>query len=290
MNRFLREPLVHFLLLGALLFVYFEWKGAAGPTSTRISVTPGLVQHLASGFARTWQRPPDERELKGLVDDYVKEEIAAREAMAMALDRDDTIIRRRLRQKLEFLIEDAVGMAAPTDEELQRWMNEHADAFRQEGRTALRQVYIDSDRRGQPARDHARQILARLRAAGPAADLDEFGDPTLLPRELPLGPASRVAREFGSDFADRVASIPAGEWSGPVESVYGLHLVLIPEREPASQPALEDVRPTVEREFLAERKREQLQAFYDGLLEKYTVDVEMPKEEGTSADGSVSAK
>jgi hypothetical protein len=104
MKAVLREPLVHFLSLGALLFLYFEWNGgASGAGSKRIVITPGLVEHLATGFARTWQRPPTNEELKGLIDEYVKEEIATREAVAMGLDRDDTIIRRRLRQKPEFL-------------------------------------------------------------------------------------------------------------------------------------------------------------------------------------------
>ena len=112
MKALLREPLVHFLLLGGLLFLFFEWRGSGGPTSSRIVITPGLVEHLASGFGRTWQRPPTDAELKGLIDDYVKEEIATREAVGMGLDRDDTIIRRRLRQKLEFLVEDAVLLVA----------------------------------------------------------------------------------------------------------------------------------------------------------------------------------
>lgn len=129
MKAFLREPLVHFLALGSLLFLFFAWRGGgSGTGSNRIVVTPGHVERLASGFARTWQRPPTEAELKGIVDDYVKEEIAVREASAMGLDRDDTIIRRRLRQKLEFLVEDAVPPAPPTDAEVLAWVNTHPDA------------------------------------------------------------------------------------------------------------------------------------------------------------------
>src|SRR3972149_5681562 len=110
-----REPLVHFLAMGALLFLFFEWRGGSGPGSSRIAIAPGLVEHLASGFARTWQRPATDAELKGLIDDYVKEEIATREAVGMGLDRDDTIIRRRLRQKLEFLVEDAASSSPPPE-------------------------------------------------------------------------------------------------------------------------------------------------------------------------------
>ena len=281
MKRLLREPLVQFLLLGALLFVYFEWKGGgSGPGSTRISITPGLVEHLASGFAKTWQRPPTDVELKGLIDDHVKEEIATREAVAMGLDRDDAIIRRRLRQKLEFLVEDAVDQVAPTDAQLQAWLEKHADAFTAEPRVALRQVYVSTERRSASARADAEKLLARLRAAGPDAKIDALGDASMLPRELPLGPLSEVSRVFGTEFARKIDGIEPGRWTGPVESPYGLHLVLVPERVASARPELADVRPMVERELLADWRRTQLQALYEKMLAKYTVTIEMPKEEG----------
>jgi hypothetical protein len=283
-KRFVREPLVHFLVLGALLFAYFEWRGGgSGPGSTRITITPGLVQHLASGFARTWQRPPTDVELKGLIDDHVKEEIAVREATALGLDRDDTIIRRRLRQKLEFLIEDAVDQVPPTDAELEAWLETHADAFRAEARVALRQVFLSTEHRGAQARPDAEKLLARLRAAGADARIDALGDPSMLPSELPLGPLSEVARAFGTDFAARIDAVEPGQWTGPLESPFGLHLVLVAERIPPSTPALAEVRPLVEREFSAERRRAQLEALYGRLLEKYTVTIEMPEEAPAAA-------
>jgi len=282
MRRILREPLVHFLVLGLVLFAWFEWRGGSGPGSRRISITSGLVQHLAAGFSRTWQRPPTESELKGLIDDYVKEEIATREAVAMGLDREDAIIRRRLRQKLEFLVEDEVEQAPPTNDELRAWLDEHPDAFAGEPRVSLRQVYVRTDRRGDGARSRAESLLSRLRAAGPDADIDDLGDPSLLPAELPLGPVSEVARVFGTELADGIDSLPVEQWSGPFESGYGLHLVLIRERVPASRPALEDIRPYVERDVLAARKDARLQALYERLLERYTVDIEMPRK--SSAD------
>jgi len=280
-RSFLREPLVHFLAIGAILFVYYEWKGGgSGPGSTRISITPGVVEHLASGFAKAWQRPPTDVELKGLIDDHVKEEIATREAVAMGLDRDDAIIRRRLRQKLEFLVEDAVDQVAPTDAQLQAWLEKHADAFTAEPRVALRQVYVSTERRSASARADAEKLLARLRAAGPDAKIDALGDASMLPRELPLGPLSEVSRVFGTEFARKIDGIEPGRWTGPVESPYGLHLVLVPERVPSARPELAEVRPMVERELLAERRRSQLQALYEKMLAKYTVTIEMPKEEG----------
>lgn len=278
----LREPLLHFLLAGAGLFLFFEWRGGgAGPGSTRIAITPGLVEHLAAGFARTWQRPPDEAELKGLIDEHVKEEIATREAMAMGLDRDDTIIRRRLRQKLEFLVDDVAIQVPPTEAELQAWLAAHPEKFRIEPQVALRQVLVSPGRRGAAARSDAERLLVRLRAAGAGAAVDELGDPSLLPRELPLGPASEVERVFGGELARVVAALPVGEWGGPVESGYGLHLVVVTERVAGLEPTLTQVRPLVERELLAERKRAQLEALYAQLLRKYTVEIEMPAEPPT---------
>jgi hypothetical protein len=278
MKKLLREPLVQFLAMGALLFVYFEWRGGgSGPGSTRITITPGLVEHLASGFAKTWQRPPSDEELKGLIDEHVKEEIATREATAMGLDRDDTIVRRRLRQKLEFLVEDAVDQVPPADEELQQWLDRHPDVFRPEVKVAMRQVYLSPERRGGSADADAEQLLARLRRKGPGAKTDAVGDASMLPLELPLGPLSEVGRAFGREFAGQVEALAPGQWAGPLRSPYGLHLVLVTERVAAARPALADVRPLVEREVQSERRRRQLQALYEELLRKYTVEIEMPK-------------
>lgn len=275
-KSFAREPLVHFLAIGAALFLFFAWRGGgSGPTSNRIVLTTGQIDHLSAGFARTWQRPPTEAELKGLIDDWVREEIAVREAMTAGLDRDDTIIRRRLRQKLEFVVED-FGAAPPTDKELQEWLEKHADAFRIEPQVALRQVYVSPSRRGASAEADARAILARLRAAGEKARIDNLGDPIMLPQEVELVPQREVARMFGSDFAGRVEKIAPGAWTGPVESGFGLHLVLVRERAPGSLPDLAVVRPAVERDLMAERRKQQLATMYERLLEKYKVVIERP--------------
>ncbi len=276
MRNALREPLVHFLALGLLLFLVFEWRGG-GSGSSRLVVTAGRIAHLASGFARTWQRPPTEAELKGLVDDYVKEEIAAREAAAGGLDRDDAIIRRRLRQKFEFLAEDAADQAPPTEAELGAWLAAHPEAFPVEPQVALRQVFVSPDRRGSGATAEAERVLARLRAAGPDADAARLGDPTALPGELPLGPIREVSSIFGDGFARALEPLPPGQWAGPVRSSYGLHLVLVRARVSGSRPDLATVRPQVEREVIAERRRRALDALYQRLLARYWVTIERPE-------------
>lgn len=275
----LREPLLHFLVLGGLLFLWYQWSGGrSGPGSNRIVLTGGRVASLAAGFEKTWQRPPTDAELKGLVDDYVREEIAAREAAAAGLDQDDTIIRRRLRQKLEFLAEEAIDSSPPGEAELQAWLDGHADAYRIEPQVAFRQVYVSRDRRGRSAEADARALLPKLEAAGPDGSIEGLGDSLMLPAEVGLEPQREVTRTFGQEFADAVLALPPGRWSGPIESGYGLHLVLVRERIEGTRPELASVRPEVERDFLADRRKQQLGTMYERLLEKYTVVIERPEE------------
>ena len=272
LKALLREPLLHFLAIGAAIFLYFHWSGGgSGPSSSRIVLTSGQVQHLAAGFTKVWQRPPTEAEVKGLIDDWVREEIAVREAMASGLDRDDTVIRRRLRLKLEFLLDDAGAATPPTEQELQAWLDAHAVNFRVEPEVALRQVFLSRERRGDRAEADAMALLRTLRSGGPEPRLDDLGDPTMLPRELGLGPRSDMVRAFGQAFADQVDGLALGAWSGPLESGYGLHLVQVRERVVGSVPPLALVRPAVERDFMSDRRRRQLATFYERLLEKYTV-------------------
>ncbi len=273
-RRWLQEPLVHFLLLGIALFALFQWLGGdTGPMSNRITVTQAQVDQLAKAFGKTWQRPPTEVELKGLVDELVREEIAYREAVAMGLDRDDTIIRRRMRQKLEFLVEDAAGATPATDAQLLAYLEAHPDAFRVEPQASFRQVFIDTSRAGD-AGARARELLQRLTAMGPQADLAGLGDSIMLEAELPLARESDIAGLFGREFAARVVTLEPGSWQGPIESGYGLHLVLLRQRVEGRMPTLAEVRPVVEREWLGQRRREQLAAMYEELLQKYSVTFE----------------
>jgi hypothetical protein len=283
LKTLLQEPLLRFLAIGAALFLLFQWTGGSGHSSSRIVLSAGQVDHLAAGFAKTWQRPATGEELKGLVDDWVREEIAVREAMASGLDRDDTIIRRRLRQKFEFVVEDADVAAPASDQELQAWLDGHPDRFRVGPRISFRQVFVNPTRRGAAAEGDASRLLARLRTAGADASIAKVGDPIMLPSEVTLETRSDVARAFGDEFAGRVETIAPGTWTGPVESGYGLHLVLVRERVAASVPGLAEVRPAVEREVLVDRRARRMAATYERLLGKYTIVIEKP--EGDGPDG-----
>lgn len=276
--RWLREPLLHFLVVGLALFLVFEWT-AGESAERRIVVSKGRIESLAAAFARTWQRPPTPAELGGLIDDHVREEIATREALSLGLDRDDTIIRRRLKQKFEFLIEDSADASPPTDEDLATWLRDHPDSFRVEAGAAVRQVYFSPEKRGAATETDASAALAKLADLGANADTSRLGDPSLLPSEIPLSSRSAIARQFGEVFAQGVFDLETGKWAGPVESAYGLHLVFVEEREPAYLPPLDDVRAAVERELVADRRKKHLTAVYEGLLERYQVVVEAGSED-----------
>jgi hypothetical protein len=273
MRRILREPLFHFLLLGAALFAAYgvlSGRGAAEPDE--IVVTRGRIESLATVFQRTWQRPPTQDELDGLVAEYVREEVCAREAVALGLDQDDSVIRRRLRQKLEFVSEDLAAEVEPTDGELQAYLDGHAEAFRVEPSFAFRQVFLSPEQRGEGLARDAAELLAALRSS--AADPDAAGDPILLDPSFEDASAGEVARLFGQGFAEELARLPSGEWQGPVESAYGAHLVLLAERRDGGQPALDDVREEVRREWANDQRLQANEEHYRTLLQPYRVTVE----------------
>lgn len=285
-KKLIHEPLVHFLAIGAGLFLLNGLLGGSFATQSeqnanRIVVSQGQVEHLTAQFARTWQRPPTEAEVKGLIDEYVLDEISYREALALGLDRDDPTIRRRLRLKLETLNEDIVAAVPPSDEDLQKFLEKHPDSFRREPQVAFRQVFLNPDRRGRKADEDARNLLARLRAAGPDVDLAGFGDQLMMvPNDLPLSAGWEIGRLFGEQFRENVLEQAPGRWEGPIRSGYGLHLVLVTERTPGRLPELSEVRAEVEREWMFARKKEVQEAMHKKLLERYTVIVERPPGEG----------
>lgn len=273
--KWLREPLFHFLAIGAGLFLLFGLVGGAGENRTdRIEVSAVQVELLAEGFARTWQRPPTPQELNGLVEDHIREEIYYREAMAMGLDRDDTIVRRRMRQKLEFFTDDILASIEPPEEELRTYLSEHPEKFQVAGRVTFEQIYFNRDRRGDSAVSDAEKLLRRLQAADSKVEPGTLGDPLLLPVEYDDVSQDEVVSRLGRQFAESLDELPIGRWAGPIESGYGFHLVLITDRQPAEAPAFDEVRPVVVREWRAEQREEAKEAFYQGLRGRYEVIVE----------------
>jgi hypothetical protein len=283
-NNLLREPLVHFLLLGALIFGAFNIISRETAEPGKILITQGRIESLETAFSRTWRRPPTTSELEGLIRDYVREEVFAREAVALGLDKDDTIIRRRLRQKLEFVSEDVAAHAEPTDEQLRAYLKEHADAFRGDRRFSFSQVYLDAQRRGANLSRDAAHVLKQLGRPGGKVDPATLGDSLMLENEFKALPASEVVKQFGAKFAASLGEMSTGQWHGPIESGFGVHLVLLSQRTEGSLPALEDVRASVRREWTNARRMEANEKFYKTLLQRYTVTIERP-EVAKSAEG-----
>lgn len=276
-GRLLREPLVHFLALGALIFLASAFLGGRVPDrADRIVVTAGDVAHIADGFARTWQRPPTPTELTGLVDEYVRDEVYYREALTLGLERDDTVVRRRLRQKMEFVVEDAVAGAPPSDAELQAYLDAHPDAFRLEPAVSFRHVYLDRDRRGARAADDARALVATLTRSGPDFDTSGLGDQIMLPSDFDHVSEREVGKTFGDDFAHTLATLPESTWSGPIPSGYGLHVVFVRNRTAGRLPALAEVSDAVVREATTARRKAMAEKAYAALRARYDVVITAP--------------
>lgn len=271
--KFLKEPLVHFLALGALLFVLYGVIGDEQDRPNKIVVTQGKVDNITELWIRTRQRPPTQEELQGLIDDYIIEEILYREAKALGLDEDDTIIRRRLRQKMEFIADDVAAIAEPTDQDLQQFMDEHAQAFRLDALITFEQIFFNEDRRGEAAVDDAVAARDRL-IAGQASDPRLLGDGIPLPYSLEASSSRDISSMFGPDFADELLMLPVGEWSGPVPSGFGLHVVRITAMEPGRDPTLEEVRDVVARDWSSDRRKKVRDQMYDSFRERYTVTIE----------------
>ena len=249
--------------------------GSRGPGE--IVVTQGQIENLAATFAKTWQRPPSNEELLGLIRDRVREEVYCREALALGLDRDDTIIRRRLRQKMEFISDDIAAQADPTDAELNAYMQSHPDRFRDEQRFTFLQIYFNPDKHGRNlARDTAK-LLAQLNQSGDKADPDLLGDSFPLQTRFAVVPASEVAKQFGEKFAANLGELLPGKWQGPVDSGYGVHLVYVSDRTEARLPVLEEVHDVVRREWENEQRLEANETFFQDMLNRYTVTIESPQ-------------
>jgi hypothetical protein len=276
MKTIFREPLTHFLLLGVLVFAGFElFAKTESDQPGKIVVTQGQIQSLVAGFMRTWQRPPTRQELDGLIQEYIREEVCTREGIALGLDKDDTVIRRRLRQKVEFISESVAAEAKPTDAQLQTYFEQHMDKFRRDDVFTFKQVYVNAARRGASAASDAASILAQLKQS---LDIDtsQLGDPFLLGDDFQNVPTGEISKQFGDQFVTKLPELPIGSWEGPIESGYGLHLVQVTARVPGTAPPFNDVRESVQREWANAQREKTNEKFYQDLLKRYTVTIEDP--------------
>jgi hypothetical protein len=281
--RLLREPLLQFLALGAMLFGLY---GLAGKRSAeapeKIVVSASRVANLGDGFARTWRRLPNQPELQGLIEDYIRDEVFYREGRAAGLDRDDVIIRRRVRQKMEFLADD-MSVPEPSDEQLAAYLASNPERFRAEDQLTFHQVFLSATRRANTIDSDSEQIASILARADGAVDATVLGDPFLLGEEFRSVSPSKVTSIFGESFAKQISVMEKGRWQGPISSGFGQHFVFISEWVSGNLPPLDAVRPVVHREWANARRLEAEQKLYASLRNRYEIVVEEPRAKAAEA-------
>lgn len=260
----LREPLVHFLVAGALLFgLYAALDRTADEPRGVIRITAVDLEWLSASWLRQHRRAPDDRELRQLVVDHLRQELLAREARALGLDEEDTIVRRRLAQKMEFLLQDAVLLGDPDEAELRRLHGRDGSLYRSAASVSFTQLFFARE-------PDAERGLGALEAGA----IDGLGDPTLLAHQYARVDEPTVANLFGHAFAERLFDLEAGVWRGPLRSAYGFHLVRVTERQPAAPLPFDEAREQIRANWLRDRKTEADDLLFRSLLEKYELIVD----------------
>lgn len=271
MRALLREPLLYFLLAGIGLFFISDLLG--GDLAHRIVVDDAERQRLAAQWQTQMGRLPTDSELAALVDQWIREEIYYREALAMGLDRDDVIVRRRLVQKLTFLTEDLASRGTGDETDVRDYFRDNAERYQEPARLTFEHRYFSSERHSD-AESVARQALAAINAGDPAATAEgapTVGDPFMLQSSFVERSQREIAELFGREFAAAIAGVPEGPWQGPIRSAYGWHLVRVAARRPPRQPDFDEVTDQVTMDYRQEQRRQANEAFYQSLRANYEV-------------------
>lgn len=271
MTKLHKEPLFHFLLMGGALFLLFQFvAGGSEDENAQIVISEGRVQALMQSFGKVRQRPPSQEELDNLVQSYIREEVLYREALAMGLEKDDLIVRRRLTQKIAFLSEDMIALDEPDDAVLEAYLRENEERFRLQVRYSFRQVYLNAGKRRATLDTDIKEVLKTLRAQEPEDEV--VGDSLMVKNSFTHASASDVARVLGERFVAGLDELTVGNnWQGPVPSGFGVHLVYLSERIEARAPSLEQVRADVVREWSAQQRQQANDKFFEILRARYQV-------------------
>ncbi|HEY8569274.1 peptidylprolyl isomerase [Microbulbifer sp.] len=282
--HWIRDPSAHFALIGALLFginSLFQ-DDSQSTASEDIVVNEARVRHLAGIFERGWQRPPQPEELQGLIDDFVREEVLYREAVKMGLDKNDTVIRRRMRMKMELLARDLVNAVEPSEQVLRDYHQRNIEKYTLPAQYSFEQIFLDSDKRPQVAED-ARLVLTKLTAGGNPRKL---GDNSLLQFQFDATSTEQIDRQFGADFSQQLLELPENEWTGPLTSAFGEHLVKISARQPQREPDFSEIRTDVLRDWQLDEQNKILQTQYETLRANYRVQITAPPIDAPSIEVS----
>ena len=284
--KLLREPLLHFMFIGAAIYLLYGVFAEPVPEETdkTIVVSAGEIEWMKTSWQKRWNRPPTAEEFDGLIQQYIKETVLYREALTMGLNKHDMVIRRRLAQKLEFLAKDLVALTPPTEEELQAYFAEHQNRYQEPARYTFTQVYIDPDKRGDATLDDAKVIKARLIAQGDAVDdAGALGDDFMLQNYYPEKEQIEIQKLFGSGFAESLIDLSPGRWHGPVLSGYGVHLVYVSNISQPPAPVFAETRERVTQDWKTEKGEELNEKFYANLRDRYTIVIEDPEADKVAA-------
>ena len=275
LRKWLREPLLHFLLIGGALFILYGLQNDdTVDDSNRIIISETDIDRLITLWEKKWQRLPTQQELDGLIESQIREEVLYREALAMGLDQGDTIVRRRLAQKVEFISADIASQDEPSEADLQAYLDAHPDKFGVPARVSFQQVYFNADKRGDSAQQDAKQLLEKLTQPASVVDITVAGDPFMFGQKHENLTRHGVARLFGKEFTNRLFELEVDSWNGPVISGYGLHLVWIDAKSDPVPSELDDVRDRVHTELMAEQRKKMDAAFYAELRKRYEITIE----------------
>lgn len=286
--KFLREPLLHFLLIGAAFFLFYHLYSGPGPDRDGKTIVVGgaEIEWMKASWQQRWNRPPVPAELDGMIQDYIRETILYREALALGLDKDDGVIRRRLGMKLEFIAADMVTPEPPDDAELEAYFEAHRDRYRDPPLYTFTQVFFDPGRRGDATIADAEAVKAQLAAGGGSDDPGLLGDSLMLENVYVDKDQSEIQKLFGSVFAQTIASLAPGQWHGPLPSGYGVHLVYVDRVLEPPAPDFAALRGKLAADWTTDKSEELKRQFYEGLRKQYTIVVEQA---GVNADTASAA-
>lgn len=271
----LREPLVHFLLIGLVLFAAYSLLNPGTNQegrSTQIVLTEDDIRQLQIAFTSQWQRPPNSEEMAALIDSRIREEVLYREGLVLGLDKEDTIVKRRIAQKMDFLAEDLSDLREPTTEELKTWFEKNSHRFTLPSRVTFRHLYFSPDRRGQNARADAVRALDKIDGRSKdIPEVDVLADPFMFQDYYGDRTPEQVAKEFGPDFAQALFQVKPGSWQGPIESGYGWHLIWIDSATSSRVPSFNEVEPDVKSAWTEEQRDEFKRRAFQAMKTRYQV-------------------
>lgn len=277
LKKWLREPLVHFLLIGGVLFLLYGLQNEGFDNQDkRIVFSKADISRLVLRWEKQRQRTPTQAELKDLIEQQIREQVMYREALLMGLDQNDGIVRRRMAQKIEFISADLAAMVEPSEDDLTNYLVAHPELFEIPGHISFAQVYFNTDRRGEQAEKDIQRLLTTQEQTRSEIDIKQLGDPFMLAQEHSQLTEYEVAQLFGKGFASKLFTLAVGDWQGPVQSSFGLHLVRIDNKTRSSQPDLKSVRIKVRNEWMNQQRSTANEAFYQSLRQQYEIIIEDP--------------